>query len=251
MNRREIIRQLNISFLRCQLKERSLLISSKPQNDIRVTFYKHMMNVIDSSIHLVIFSDTHIFTENWWSETLPKYGIHRRLFALEEIRDREISIDYLDQHIIFSYFLFVYSSFEHSLRVICRHSYPNIYTFKNRNGEKRKRDFKTQFEMLVRELKFMDNNLQNFIEIVVKFRNSIHNNGDFITEKVNTNEEENYHTYVWNDETYEFKNGSSIRVNSNDLWSDYIKFTDELIRIFGELVSQLTDPYIEDVTEPT
>lgn len=229
----------------CQLKEQNLLISSKLQNDIRVTFYKHMMNVLDSSIHLVVFSDTHLFTESWWSETLHKYGIRRRLFAIEEIRDREIGIDYLDQHIVFSYFMFVYSAFEHSLRVICKHIYPNIYAFKTPYGEERIRDFKTQFEMLARELKFMDNNLQNFIEIVVKFRNSIHNNGVYVNEKGNSP------TFPWNEEMYEFKNGISIRVNSNDLWSDYVQFTDELIRVFGEIVNKLTDPYIEDITEPT
>lgn len=244
MNRKDIVRKLNLSFLVCERNEQKLLSNTTSQNDIRVTFYKHIMNVLDSSIHLVIFSDTHIFSEVWWSEILPKYGIHRRMFDKEEIRSREISIDYLDQYIIFSYYLFVVSVFEHSIRVICKHSFPNIYYYTTTKGDERMRDFKTQFEMLVKELMMMNTNLQNFIEIVVKFRNSIHNNGVYI------NENGNSPIYLWDDVSYEFKNGDSIRVRSNDLWSDYSKFTDELIRVFGAIADKLSATYIEDITEP-
>lgn len=94
----------------------------------------------------------------------------------------------------------------------------------------------------------MDKDRENFLEIVVKFRNSLHNNGVFINEN-----QEPYSIYKWKQNSYEFKDGEQITLGINsDLWNEYIRFTREFISIFTEVIEHPTikkHRLIADITE--
>ena len=225
------------------MKEQDLLAIGREQNDARVTFYKHLINTLNSTIHLVVFSDTYLFKEDWWINTLPQYHVKKRFFSQNYIDSREKEIDYITEHLIYSYFIFVFHTFEHSFKIICEKCYFSDYVEITSKGERR-RDFKNLVEKVLPKLNLWDDNRKNFIEIVVKFRNSIHNNGVYINYKKNS------HTYLWNCKNYTFEHGKNIEVKDSDLWTENIKFSYELICIFDGIVNSITEQHIEDITEP-
>ena len=93
----------------------------------------------------------------------------------------------------------------------------------------------------------LNNNTErkNFKTIVINFRNSIHNNGTYISRKGASN------GIPWNDDTYIFNHGQ--RIEKPDLWIHYIKFSHEFIKIFIDIINLniiQKESYIEDITEP-
>lgn len=159
------------------LREQSLLVNKTfPQNDARVTFYKYYINTLNSTIHLIIFRDTYLFTEKWWDVLLPNYNIEPRLFATIQIDTRVREICYIDQHLVYSFFIFIFHTFEQSFKIICRKCFPEYYFITTKDWKKIS-NFKKLIESVLPKLNLWNNAVQNFIEIVVKFRNSIHNNG--------------------------------------------------------------------------
>ncbi len=91
------------------------------------------------------------------------------------------------------------------------------------------------------------------LNLIVKFRNSIHNNGVYTNDK-----EQDSRQYRWNNHNYQFFHGKQIEVDkkndkNNDLWGEYFRFTREFMYIFENIMNAKevqSQPYIEDITEP-
>ena len=250
MKKKIIVRNLEVLFQICYSHEQSHLSSGRQQNDVRVTFYKHLINTINSSIHLVIFSNSTLLDDKWWSNNLREYKIPKRHFAHNIVYSIEKEIDYIDQHLLFSYFIFVLHTFESSFRIICKQCFRDDYYITTPKGDKKKRDFKNLCEVILQKVDLFDIERKNFIEIIVKFRNSIHNNGIYIHD-----EERSPPPYKWKNNPYLFYHGKSIELEKGrDLWTEYFRFTKELINIFEGFTKSSkvqNQPYIIDDTEPS
>ena len=249
MDKIQIIRNLEALFRVCYSKEQDLLHVGGKQNDARVTFYKHLINTINSSIHLMIFSETTLLTEDWWLKKLPKYKINKRVFSTRPQESRGIEVDYIDQYLLFSYFNFIFHTFESSIRIICENCFNDEYYIAKENGERKKRDIKNLCGVILNKLNLLDKDRENFLEIVVKFRNSLHNNGVFINEK-----QKSPSPYKWKHNSSVFNHGEQITLDNNsDLWTEYFRFTREFISIFTDVINHPTVKkyrFIEDITEP-
>jgi hypothetical protein len=81
------------------------------ENDARVTFFKHLVNVIDSTILFLTVAHKYLGDEKWWKTIQQEYNLSRRPITF----DREF--DYYDQQITISYFHLIFSSFESSIRL--------------------------------------------------------------------------------------------------------------------------------------
>lgn len=250
MEKTQIIRNLEALFQVCYSKEQNFLrTGGGKQNDARVTFHKHLISTLNSTIHLMIFSDTTLSTEDWWAKKLPKYKINKRIFSTSTLESRQIEKRYIDRYLQFSFFNSVFQTFESSFRIICEKCFRDENYISKENGEKNKRDIKDLCEVILRKLDLLDKDRENFLEIVIHFKNSLHNNGVYISE----NQKSTPTTYRWKHNSYLFSHSKQIKLESNsDLWTEYIKFTRELISIFTEVIDHPTVKkyrFIEDITE--
>ena len=241
MQRKDIIESLEHRFQTCFSKERNLLdYQNLDQNDARVTFYKHLINTLDATIHLLIFTDKHLLTTQWWAQTIKEYKIKMRSFEKTEIQVIEKESDYIDQHLLFSYFLFIFHTFESSFRIISKHCYPKDYL--TPQGDP------LPFMRLCNNILpkvglYTKTEYKNFIRIVTKYRNSIHNNGVYISQELNPK-------ILWKGQIYTFSNGNQIYYT--DLWKVFIAFTDEYIDLFDKITKSINiskGSTITDITE--
>ena len=88
-----------------------LLIQKFSENDARVTFFKHIVNVIDSSIIFLVTAHRYFGDESWWNDTHECIIYQNAEYLLIEnliivIRRFQCLISFL------------FSSFEHSIRQI-------------------------------------------------------------------------------------------------------------------------------------
>jgi len=252
VDRGVLINNLENLFQTCFNKERYLLDKLHlRQNDIRVTFYKHLMNAIDPTIHFVIFTHKYLPEGKWWASIHKEYKIGPRIFADTEEGNYIKEFEYIDYHISFAYFHSIFNTFEHSIRTISLKCFSNNY-YKQNNGKKHAPDFRNIFEFFLRQLRLWQNEYENFIEIVVKFRNSVHLNGIYYSPTETSHSTSGTKPpYVWHCKNYSFNHGEQIMVN--DLWLTYIEFTYEFINTFDKIIiqSKIQDfTYIEDMTEP-
>ncbi|HEU5120674.1 MAG TPA: hypothetical protein VFT71_06775 [Candidatus Nitrosocosmicus sp.] len=249
MEKIQIIRNLEALFQVCFSKEQDFLRVGGKQNDARVTFHKHLINTLNSSIHLMIFSDTTLLTEDWWLKKLPKYKINKRMFSASVQESRQIEVGHIDHYLLFSYFNFIFHTFETSFRIICENCFNDEYYIIKQNGEREKRDIKNLCEVILKKLNLFDNDRESFLEIVIKFRDSLYNNGVFINEK-----QESRPLYKWKHNSYVFNYAEQIPLeNKSDLWIEYFRFTREFISIFTDVINHPTVKkyrFIEDITEP-
>lgn len=82
VDRESLINKLENLIQTCFYKERYLLDKKMlRQNDIRVTFYKHIMNTIDPTIHFILFTHKYLPEVDWWISIHKEYRIGPRLFA--------------------------------------------------------------------------------------------------------------------------------------------------------------------------
>jgi hypothetical protein len=148
-----------------------LSIQKFSENDARVTFFKHIVNVIDSSIIFLVTAHRHYGDESWWNDTQRIYNLSKRRIPF----DREF--DYCDQMISMSYFFFLFSYFEHSLRRIIQVYNPELYNSQS--------DISPLLKGIIKKLEL--DNKDQFIDLITLIRNSIHNNGLFIPRKTSSN----------------------------------------------------------------
>jgi len=244
----QIIRNLEALIQVCILKERDFLFVGGRQNDARATFFRHMIMTINTSIHFTIFSDTTLSTEDWWLKKLPKYTIKKRIFSSIPLESRQIEKGYIEQFLLVSYFNFIFHTFESSFRIICENCFSEVYNVTKENKGREKMDIKNLCEVILEKLNLMNNDRKNFLGIVIKFRDSLHNNGVFINEK-----QEPPRIYKWKQNSYAFRDGEQITLeNNSDLWVEYFRFTREFINIFTEVIEHPTVKkyrFIADITQ--
>ena len=111
MKRIELINQLEFLLREC-FKNIDILRGPEhiKENDARVTFFKHLVNVIDSTILFLVVSHKHLSNENWWKDIRKEYNLSTRRISFNK------EFDYYDQVVTFSFLILVFSSFESSIR---------------------------------------------------------------------------------------------------------------------------------------
>jgi hypothetical protein len=75
--RDRIVKDLENLFQIC-INQEAVLLKNYDQNDVRVTFFKHLNNTIDASIHLMILMDKHFRKPDdfmTWRKNHEKYKI--------------------------------------------------------------------------------------------------------------------------------------------------------------------------------
>jgi hypothetical protein len=83
------------------------------QNDARAAFFKHMNNILDSSILSLILAFKYLGRLNL-DAIHREYGLSPRPYGY----DAEVT--YFDQITMNSYFLFIFNVFEHAVRLVCK-----------------------------------------------------------------------------------------------------------------------------------
>ncbi len=126
-------------------------------------------------------------------------------------------LDYIDQHIGNSYYIFIFSSFEHSFRLISKVYNPQRFDLDKNN-------FQSLLWNVIKDI-IPTESKNNFIEIATNIRNSIHNNGAYV------NRNSKNQRIIWNGKFYNFKHEKPIKT---DLWKLNIDFTKEIIHIFDK-----------------
>jgi hypothetical protein len=81
-----------------------LVIQHIQQTDARVTFFKHLVNIVDSTILFLILSHKYLGSEDWWIQTQKDHSLSTRPIPFYT------EFDYYDQIVTNSYFFFVFSS---------------------------------------------------------------------------------------------------------------------------------------------
>lgn len=246
--RDRIVKDLENLFQIC-INQEAELLKNYDQNDLRVTFFKHLNNTIDASIHLMILMDKHFRKPDdfmTWRKNHEKYKIKERRWYNVAYKNYVIDLDYTDEYLLNSYFTFIFHTFEYAFRSIFIKLFPDEY-FNIKNDKKTPKSFGNLWEQFVKttELK-NDNTRKNFKTIVFNFRNSMHTNGVFVSPSGTSSK------IPWNNDIYPFNHEK--RIEKDDLWIHYIAFTREFIYIFNDIMrlKELQDEaYIKDTTEPT
>jgi len=201
-----IIKDLENLFQICINQEVELL-NNHDQNDARVTFFKHLNNTIDASIHLMVLMDKHFRNPHdfkTWKKNHENYGIKERKWHPTPYENYVTEIAYTDEYLLNSYFTFIFHTFEYAFRSIFIKLYRDDY-FNIRNGKKTPKSFSNLWEMFVKRTSFKPDEVRNNFKIIVfNFRNSIHNNGIFVSPSGDSID------IPWNDDTYHLEHGKRI-----------------------------------------
>jgi hypothetical protein len=184
------------------------------ENDARVTFFKHLVNVIDSTIVSLLVAHKYLGDENWWKEIQKEYNLSARRIPFV----REFA--YYDQVVTNSFFHLMFSSFESSIRLIVKRYDSNLY-----NSQ---RDFNPLSKGLISKLKL--GNKDKFIDLISSIRNSIHNNGLYVPMGSIKNKK-----IVWNNVMFHFDENKPIAIK--DLWSSLIPILREVYSIFSGIIN--------------
>jgi hypothetical protein len=219
--RLELIKDLDEILQSCSETVENLLEYQKlNQDDTRVSFFKHYINTLDSTILSLVFSHKYLGSEEWWNDTQKEYSLSLRPIEF----DREF--DYYDQMIILYYFHFTFSSLESSIRLICKRYDPELYSTQ-------KRSFSSLFTKLIINLDITDRKERiKFIDLISSIRNSIHNNGVYVP----TNDNEKPKRIQWNKTFFVFKPNRPIEF---DIWNHFISISKEILKIYTEIINSL------------
>jgi hypothetical protein len=153
--RSTLISELDSILKSCVDSVKNLLEYQKlNQNDARVTFFKHFINVLDSTILSFIIAHKYFGNDEWWREVNNEYKLTPR--PVDHVKE----IEYYDQVITLAYFVLTFGSFESSLRLICKQYDPNLY--------QTQRDFNPLCKGIVNKLKLK--NRDKFIDLISKLR---------------------------------------------------------------------------------
>jgi hypothetical protein len=161
------------------------------------------MSVIDSTIHLIPLAKEYASKEEWWRQIHKKYGIRERKFYSTEKDNFALESSFIDKNFTNSFFILMFNAFEHSFRGMSREFDNKIYPLNPNLG--------VYFPNIMSKLNLLKAEMNTIIEIVPIIRNSIHNNGVFVSTKGNSTK-----SLPWKNKTYNFYNGTIINVD--DVW---------------------------------
>jgi hypothetical protein len=146
-NRTALINELESLLIECFNTIANLTTYQQiKENDARVTFFKHLVNVIDSTIVSLLVAHKYLGDENWWKEIQKEYNLSARRIPFV----REFA--YYDQVVTNSFFHLMFSSFESSIRLIVKRYDSNLY-----NSQ---RDFNPLSKGLISKLKLGNKGLR-------------------------------------------------------------------------------------------
>ena len=229
VDRIKLIGELEILLQQCfSIIDDLLKLQKFSQNDARVTFFKHIVNVIDSSIIFLTTAHRYFGDESWWIETQSKYNLSKRPIYF----DREF--DYCDQMISMSYFFFLFSAFEHSIRRITEVFSPELYNSQS--------SFSPLLKGLIKKLNL--NNEDNFVDLITSIRNSIHNNGLYIPRNSTISRK-----IVWKNIAFHFDKNKQF--TKEELWLHWINITKETINLFNKIINSNEIKKISYYNDPT
>lgn len=231
--REQLITQIDALHKECSDQINNLLIYQKMKhNDARVAFFKHMNNILDSSILSLIFAFKYLDKSNL-DAIHKEYGLSPRLY------DYDGEVRYFDQITMNSYFLFTFNVFEHAVRLVCKGYNRQLFA----QQESR---FNALCKIITKDLGLKKRD--NFIDLLTYLRNSFHNNGLFVpggklpSKKI-----------VWNNTMYYFNNNQPINESKGDIWLSFVPISEEIITFFKEIIysNQVKKfTYFHDPTEP-
>jgi hypothetical protein len=203
------------------------------QNDARVAFFKHMNNILDSSILSLILAFKYLGRLNL-DAIHREYGLSPRPYGY----DAEVT--YFDQITMNSYFLFIFNVFEHAVRLVCK-DYNNPL-FQQQGGR-----LNALCKGITKDLRLKKRD--KFIDLITYLRNSFHNNGLFVPGGKLPNKKIN-----WNNTIYYFNNNQPIYESKRDIWLSFVPISKEIIIFFNEIINSYEVKkfrYFRDPTEPS
>ncbi|MGA7370221.1 MAG: hypothetical protein WBX01_13925 [Nitrososphaeraceae archaeon] len=193
-----------------------LQIQKLKENDARVTLFKHINVVLDSAATSLILAHEYLGNMSWWEKIHDDYSRSSRPY------DYKRQFDYLDQTVMNGFFLFIFNSFEHSVRLLCKQYNSQLY-------EKQKRSINSICIGIIKDLGLTKRN--NFIDLITWLRNSYHNNGIFVPAGGLRSK-----SIVWNNTTYSFKENQPIKESKGDMWLSFVPISREIINFFKEII---------------
>ena len=215
VGREALIKLLDPLLERCSNSVQNLIVFQKlAQNDVRVTFFKHLITTHDATIISLLVSHKYFGEESWWRDIQQEYDLSARNIPY----DREF--DYADQITTISYFLFTFSSFEHSLRLICKTYNPSLY--------QSQKDFNPLCKALLKKSGIAKKDV--FIDLIGTIRNTVHTNGLYVPRGNTKNKR-----IVWKNQIFDFNENKPIKFSN--LWTSWISISAEIFDIFTELIN--------------
>lgn len=178
------------------------------ENDARVTFFKHINVVLDSATTSLILAHKYLGEMGWWNDLQKEYNRStKRPYPFNR------QFGYFDQTVMNGYFLFIFNSFEHSVRLIYRQYNPQSY-------EKQKTSINSLSNGITKNLGLAKR--VDFIDLITLLRNSFHNNGTF-----NPGGKQHNRKIPWNNTIYYFNENKPINESKGDMWlTFYVLFVD-------------------------
>lgn len=204
------------------------------ENDARVTLFKHINVVLDSASTSLILANKYLGEMDRWNDIQKDYGRSNRPY------DYKRQFDYYDQTIMNGFFFFIFSSFEHSVRLICKQYNPQLFQTQKKYG------ISALWKGMTGDLRLKRRD--KFIDLITWLRNSFHNNGVFIPSGELTGRK-----IVWNNTTYFFNENQPIKDSKGDMWLSFVPISREIMSFFKDII-QSKDVgnfgYYHDPTEP-
>ena len=242
-DRRPLIKEIE-DLLQTNLEyvQNLLTIQRLMQNDARVTFFKHINIVLDSASTSLILAHKYLDPHGqWWNDIQMEYNRSRRsIYSAFPLVRHKMQLKYFDQTVMNGFFFFIFSSFEHSSRLICKQYNLQLFQTQKKYG------ISALWKGMTIDLCLKKRD--KFIDLITCLRNSFHNNGVFIPSGGVTSRK-----IVWNNTTYTFNENQPIKDSKRDMWLSFVPISREITNFFESIIS--SDPvkkfsYYVDPTEP-
>src|SRR5687767_6349570 len=113
-------RKLLIQAIEHRINVNTLIINNQinfqklKQDDVRVSFFKHCINLLNSTLISLICSYKYFGNEDWWINIKKEYNLNFRPFDFDK------EFDYYDQTLLNSFMLFSFANFEASIRFVIK-----------------------------------------------------------------------------------------------------------------------------------
>lgn len=231
-NRRRLIAQTDSLLKECSENVSNLLeFQNMKQNDARVTFFKHMNNILNSTTLSLILAYKYLGRSNL-------AAIHKEFFLSPRLYDYDTEMKYFDQMVMNDYFLFIFNTFEHAIRL--------IYREYNKGSQKLQDNFNGICKEITKDLGLKKRD--DFIDLITYLRNSFHNNGLFVPKG-----NQKRRSIQWNGTIYYFNENRQISESKNDMWLSFVPISKEIISFFNEIINSDKVKklnYYPDATEP-
>jgi len=201
------------------------------QNDARVTFFKHMNNILNSTTLSLILAHKYLGSSNL-KEIHREYSLSPRLY------DYDAEIKYFDQIVMNGYFLFIFNTLEHAVRL--------IYKGYNKKSQNQQNSFSPMCKEITKDLGLKKRD--SFIDLITYLRNSFHNNGLFVQAR-----NLKRRNIQWNGTIYYFNENRPIKESKGDIWLSFVPISKEIITFFNDIINSdkvKKFRYYPDATEP-